>query len=214
MPQDHDVHANQPVLRAGPAFSDARLVAILLHGRGAGAEDILGLSRGFTAPDVAYLAPQAADHTWYPYSFLAPLERNEPNLSSALRLIDHLLEDLQQQNVSLDKVALLGFSQGACLALEFAARHARRYAAVAALSGGLIGPPGTSRDYAGGLHGTPVFIGCSDVDPHVPVERVNESAEVLRRIGAVVDERVYPGMGHTLNEDEIGAVDALLSSSE
>jgi predicted esterase len=202
------------VLRAGPAFSDARLVAILLHGRGAGAEDILGLSRGFTAPDVAYLAPQAADHTWYPYSFLAPLERNEPNLSSALRLIDHLLEDLQQQNVSLDKVALLGFSQGACLALEFAARHARRYAAVAALSGGLIGPPGTSRDYPGSLDGTPVFIGCSDVDPHVPVERINESAEVLRRMGAVVDERVYPGMGHTLNEDEIGAVDALLSSSK
>ncbi|HXE12819.1 MAG TPA: alpha/beta fold hydrolase [Bryobacteraceae bacterium] len=213
MQHDHDVHAHQPVLRAGPAISDARLVAILLHGRGADAEDILGLSREFTASDVAYLAPQAADHTWYPYSFLAPMERNEPNLSSALRLISRLVQDLQQQNVSPERVVLLGFSQGACLTLEFAAQHARRYAAVVALSGGLIGPPTTPRDYSGSFDATPVFIGCSDIDAHVPVERVNESAEVFRRMGAVVDERVYRGMGHTVNEDEISAVDALLSSS-
>jgi predicted esterase len=201
----------QPVLRAGSAMSDARLVAILLHGRGATAEDILGLSREFTAPDIAYLAPQAAEQTWYPHSFLAPIERNEPNLSSALRLITRLVQELQQQNVSPDRVVLLGFSQGACVALEFAARHARRYAAVVALSGGLIGPPAIARDYSGSLDRTPVFIGCSDVDAHVPVERVNASAEVLRRMGAVVDQRVYPGMGHTVNEDEIGAADALLS---
>ena len=211
MQHDRDVHASQPVLRAGPLISDARLVAILLHGRGATAEDILGLSREFTAPDVAYLAPQAAGHTWYPYSFLAPIEDNEPHLSSALTLIDRLLQDLEQQNVASERVVLLGFSQGACLVLEFAARHARRYAAVVALSGGLIGPPGTPRDYSGSFAGTPVFIGCSDVDAHVPVERVRESADIFRGMGAVVDERIYPGMGHTVNSDEITAVDALLS---
>jgi predicted esterase len=211
MQHDQDVHAHEPLLHAGPAVSDARLVAILLHGRGATAEDILGLSVEFTAPDVAYLAPQAAEHTWYPYSFLAPIEQNEPNLSSALRLIDRLLHDLQQQNVPPERVVLLGFSQGACLTLEFAARHARRYAAVVALSGGLIGPSETPRNYPGSFGATPVFIGCSDVDAHVPVERVHESAEVFRRMGATVDERVYPGMGHTVNTDEIGAVDALLS---
>jgi predicted esterase len=211
MQPNQDVHAHQPVHRAGPAISDARLVAILLHGRGASADDILGLSREFTAPDVAYLAPQAAEYTWYPFSFLAPIEQNEPNLSSALSLIARLLQDLQQQNVGPERVVLLGFSQGACLALEFAARHAQRYAAVVALSGGLIGPSGTGRNYSGGFAGTPVFMGCSDVDAHVPIERVHESAEVFRRMGAVVDERVYPRMGHTVNSDEIGAVNALLS---
>src|SRR3954447_26494359 len=211
MQPNQDVHAHQPVRRAGRPISDARLVAILLHGRGATAEDMLGLSREFTAPDVAYLAPQAAEQTWYPYSFLAPVEQNEPNLSSALSLIARLLQDLQQENVAPERVVLLGFSQGGCLTLEFAARHARRYAAVVALSGGLIGPPGTPRNYSGGFDATPLFVGCSDVDAHVPVERVHESAEVFRRMGAVVDERVYPRMGHTVNEDEIGAVDALLS---
>jgi predicted esterase len=211
MQHDEDVHPNEPLLRAGPVISDARLVAILLHGRGSTAEDILELSREITAPDVAYLAPQAAEHTWYPYSFLAPIEQNEPNLSSALRLIARLLQDLQHQNVPPERVVLLGFSQGACLTLEFAARHARRYAAVVAFSGGLIGPSGTPRNYSGSFGATAVFIGCSDVDAHVPVERVHESAEVFRRMGATVDERVYPGLGHTVNSDEVGAVDDLLS---
>lgn len=149
MQQSQDPHAHQPVLRAGTAIFNARLVAILLHGRGASAEDILGLSREFSASDVTYLAPQAAGRTWYPDSFLAPIEQNEPGISSGLRVIAGLLQDLYQQDVSSDRVVLLGFSQGACLALEFAARHARRYAAVVALSGGLIGPPGTPRNYPG-----------------------------------------------------------------
>jgi predicted esterase len=172
---------------------------------------MLGLSREFSAPDVAYLAPQAAGQTWYPYSFLAPIEQNEPYLGSGLRVIRSLLQDLQQQDVPSDRVVLLGFSQGACLTLEFAAQHARRYAAVVALSGGLIGPAGTPRNYPGTFDGTPVFIGCSDTDAHVPVERVRESADVFRRMGAAVDERVYPRMGHTVNRDEIEAVEALLS---
>jgi predicted esterase len=206
-----DPHAGQPVLRAGPPPADARLAAILLHGRGASAEDILGLSQEFRAPDVAYLAPQAAGHTWYPYSFLTPLEQNEPGITSALGVISGLLQELQQQGVPADRVVLMGFSQGACLASEFAARHARRYGGVVALSGGLIGPPGTPRTYEGSLDGTPVLLGCSDSDPHIPLERVLESSAVFRRMNAAVDERIYPRMGHTVNRDEIDAIDALLA---
>ena len=205
-------HANQPVLRSGPSPEQARLVAILLHGRGASAEDILGLAHQFTSRDVAYLAPQAAGSTWYPYSFLAPLEQNEPWLGSALSVVGGLIEDLAQRGIPSERVVLMGFSQGACLALEFAARHARRYAGVVAFSGGLIGPPGTARDYAGEFAGTPVFIGCSDVDAHIPVARVYESTAVFRRMGAIVDERIYPGMGHTINAEELQAADALLAA--
>ena len=184
---------------------------ILIHGRGASAEDILSLAEELSADDVAYLAPQAAGHTWYPYSFLAPMAQNEPGLSSALGVIAAILASLEDQGMPANRVVLMGFSQGACLASEFAARHARRYAGIAALSGGLIGPPGTARDYAGTFDGTPVFMGCSDVDPHIPLERVRESADVFRRMGAVVDERIYRGMGHTVSRDEIDAVNEILS---
>jgi len=208
-----DPHRGQPVRRTGVSTADARLVAILLHGRGASADDILGLSREFSVPDVAYLAPQASGHTWYPYSFLAPIMQNEPGISSGLGVIASLVDDLEAQGISSDRVVLMGFSQGACLTLEFAARNARKYAGVVALSGGLIGPPGMSRDYAGAFDGTPVFIGCSDVDAHIPLERVRESTAVLRRMGATVDDRIYRGMGHTVNQDELEAVDALLAKA-
>jgi predicted esterase len=205
-----DPHANQAVVHAGAPIAEARLAAILLHGRGASAEDILSLSREFSHRDIAYLVPQAAGNTWYPSSFLMPIAQNEPALSSALRLIEKLVASLAAQNFSPDKVALMGFSQGACLSLEFVARHARRYAAVAAFSGGLIGPPGAARGYSGSFDGTPVFMGCSDVDPHIPLDRVYQSADVLTNMGASVDTRIYPGMGHTINRDEIEAVNALL----
>jgi predicted esterase len=208
-----DPHAGQPVLASGAALTDARLVAILLHGRGASAEDIVGLASEFAVADVAYLAPQAAGNTWYPYSFLTPMAKNEPGLSSALGMIAALVEHLAERGVPGERVALMGFSQGACLALEYAARHARRYACVAAFSGGLIGPPGTPRNYEGSFAGTPIFLGCSDIDPHIPLERVTESAEVCRTMGAAVDERIYPGMGHTVNMEEIAAVRALLASA-
>jgi predicted esterase len=207
-----DPHAAQPVLRLGPTLADARLAVIALHGRGASAEDILGLARQFAASDVAYLAPQAAGFTWYPYPFLAPLSQNEPHLSSALRRVATVVDDIVAAGVPHDRIGLMGFSQGACLSLEFAARHARRYAGVIALSGGLIGPPDTPRDYPGSMDNTPVFLGCSDIDPHVPVERVRESAAVFRRLGAAVDERIYPGLGHTINADELRAVQSLLTS--
>ena len=206
-----DPHAGRPVLHSGPAIAAARLVAILVHGRGASAEDILSLSRELRATDVAYLAPQAAGHSWYPYSFLSPIPQNEPGITSGLRVIAGLIDEAGRAGVPPERVVLLGFSQGACLSLEFAARHARRYAAIAGLSGGLIGPPATPREYAGALDDTPVFLGCSDVDAHIPLERVRESTEVFRRMGARVDERIYPRMGHTVNQDEIAAVDALLA---
>jgi predicted esterase len=182
----------------------------MVHGRGAGADDMLGLAAELRVEDVTYLAPQAADHTWYPYPFMSPIERNEPGLSSGLAKIASLVDLAAADGVGAERVVLLGFSQGACLSLEFAARNARRYAGVVALSGGLIGPPGTRRDYAGSFESTPAFFGCSDVDPHIPLERVTESAGVFRRMDAAVDERIYPGMGHTVNRDELEAVRALL----
>lgn len=207
MPSARDPHADQPVLHYGPPIAQARRVAIFIHGRGASAEDILGLAPELGTDDVAYLAPQAAGHTWYPHSFLSPIPQNEPGITSALGVVARLVEST---GLGSERVVILGFSQGACLALEFVARNPRRYAAVVALSGGLIGPPGTPRDYAGSMENTPVFIGCSDIDAHIPVERIRESAEVFRRMGAVVDERIYPGMGHTINEDELSAVRALV----
>jgi predicted esterase len=205
-----DPHANQPVLRRGPAPADARLTAIVVHGRGASADDILSLADELKVPDVAWLAPQAAGSTWYPYSFLAPIAQNEPGITSGLNTIGTIINTLEREGIPLQRIALLGFSQGACLSLEFAARHAQRYAAVVGLSGGLIGPPGTPRSYGGSMDGTPVFLGCSDIDPHIPLARVGESAEVFRRLGAIVDERIYPGMGHLVNRDELDAVSALL----
>jgi predicted esterase len=208
-----DPHAGQPVLRYGPSPSDARLCVILIHGRGDSAEGILGLARSLEPTDVAYVAPQAAGYTWYPYSFLAPLEQNEPHLSSAFRVIGGLVSGLGRQGVAPDRVVIMGFSQGACLSAEFAVRHARRYAGVVALSGALIGPPGTPREYQGTFDGMPAFLGCSDIDAHIPLERVRESADQFSAMGAGVDERIYPGMGHTINADELAAINALLMPS-
>lgn len=185
---------------------------IMVHGRGASADDMLSLAAELGTTDVAFLAPQAAGHTWYPYSFLSPIQDNEPGLSSALGVIAGLVDGLAAQQIPHGRIGLLGFSQGACLSLEFAARHPRRYAAVVGLSGGVIGPPGTPRDHTGSFDGAPVFLGCSDIDAHIPLARVHETAEVFGRMGASVDERIYPRLGHTVNDDEIKAVAALLLS--
>jgi len=198
------------LLTGGAPLKGARAAAILIHGRGASAEDILSLGEEFGQRDVAYLAPQAANGTWYPFSFLAPLAQNEPHLSNALGVVAAAFDHLAREGFAPERVALVGFSQGGCLALEYAARNAARYGAVAGLSAGLIGPPGTPRDYKGSLAGTPVFLGCSDVDGHIPLARVHESRDVLGTLGAQVDERIYPRMGHTVNEDEVAAVAALL----
>lgn len=205
-----DPHAGQPVLRAGPEPERADATLLLLHGRGGTAEGMLSLYKQLELPGLAALAPQAANWTWYPQSFLAPLQANQPFLDSALRWVQTLVNDLMARGIPSDRIALLGFSQGACLALEFVARHPRRYGAVIGLSGGLIGPPGTPRDYLGSLDGTPVFLGAVDPDPHVPLARVEETKQVLERMGAVVELRRYPGMPHAVNEDELDACRALL----
>lgn len=204
-------HQGQRMLRAGAPLQRAKAAMILLHGRGASADSMLSLAEVFAQPEFTYLAPQAARSTWYPYSFLAPLADNEPWLSSALQVIADALRTLAEEGLPAERVALLGFSQGGCLMLEFVARHARRYGAVAGLSAGLIGPEGTPRNYAGSLAGTPVFLGCSDIDPHIPLARVRESTQVFGQLGADVKETIYPGMGHTINDDEITRVRGLMA---
>ncbi len=205
-------HAATPVVNAGVPIDQAAAAVIMLHGRGATAESILSLVDVLDQPGFAYIAPQARDNTWYPYTFLAPLQSNEPFLSSALAKVAAVLAQVTTAGIPPERTLLLGFSQGACLSSEFAARNARRYGGVVALSGGLIGPDGTPRDYAGSLAGTPIFLGCSDVDVHIPKARVLESAAVLRRMGGEVTERLYPQMGHTVNEDEVAFVRNMLAA--
>lgn len=211
-------HEGQTTLHAGAPLDDAAAALIMLHGRGADARDMLGLASQLQAridptqtprlaahaDKIAYLAPNAAGNAWYPYRFIEPVKRNEPFLSGALEIVGGLIAHVRASGMALDKIMLLGFSQGACLALEYAARHPQRYGAVFGLSGGLIGE--TLPTYSGALSDTPVLIGCSDVDFHIPVQRVRESANVFRALGAAVDERIYPQMGHTINDDEVTAI--------
>jgi predicted esterase len=191
---------------------------LMIHGRGASADDILSLANEFAQPGFAYLAPQAAENTWYPNRFLAPLEDNEPWLTSALAFVGEVLDEIVTAGIPAQHIMLLGFSQGACLALEFAARNAQSYGGLVGLSGGLIGPDDTPRNYPGSLAGTPVFLGCSDVDFHVPKERVEQAAEVLKQLGGEVTVRLYPNLDHTVNQDEIdfvrGMMQRLLSNSQ
>jgi predicted esterase len=196
-------HQDQPVRHEGKPLDEARAVMILLHGRGATAEDILLLANELDHPEFAYLAPQAAGYTWYPSSFLAPIPQNEPGISSGIALIDQLVDETITAGVPQERIVVAGFSQGACLGLEYVARNAGRFGGVLGFSGGLVGPDGTPRDYRGSLDGTPVFLGCSDVDFHIPKQRVEETAAVLSDLGAAVTMRFYPGMGHTVIQDEI-----------
>lgn len=207
-----DPHRDQPISFSGKPLGQAPVAVVLIHGRGATAESILGLAREFQRPNVTYLAPQAAGNTWYPYPFMSPLAQNEPYLTSALNAVRGVLEKLYVAGVPPAQTILLGFSQGACLVTEYAARNAQRFGGVVGLSGGLIGPAGTSRNYPNSLEGTPVFLGCSDVDPHIPLERVQETTQVLSQLGGVVTEKIYPGMGHTVNDDEIAHITAMLDS--
>jgi phospholipase/carboxylesterase len=198
-------HEGQPVLQVGEPLDRAGAAMVLLHGRGASARDILTVAEELMSPGWTFIAPQARDGTWYPYPFTAPLESNQPWLGSALRVLADQVASIEAA-IPLPRVILLGFSQGACLTLEFAARNARRYGGIVGLSGGLIGPDIGPRSYPGSLDGTPMFLGCSDVDPHIPKERVEHAAEVLRKLGGQVTARLYPGMGHAINQDELDFV--------
>ncbi|WP_128476026.1 alpha/beta hydrolase [Halorussus pelagicus] len=206
-----DPHAGQPVAAAGAVSDgapadDADAAVIFIHGRGATAEGMLEMAGEFDAEGVAYLAPQARGRTWYPNSFLEAIADNEPSLSSALAFLGDVRERVADAGIAPERTCFVGFSQGACLASEFVARNAERYGGLAALSGGLIGPEGTPRDYDGDLDGTPVFLGCSDRDPHIPVERVHETRDVLDGLGGDVEERIYEGMGHGINREEVAYV--------
>jgi phospholipase/carboxylesterase len=198
------------IVTAGRPLSEAKKVLILLHGRGADANDILSLSAYLNVKDYALIALQATNHTWYPFSFMVPPAQNEPWLSSALSLLQEQVVDLNKAGIASENIYFAGFSQGACLTLEFVTRNATKYGGVAAFTGGLIGDKIYTENYKGDFKNTPVFIGTSDPDPHVPVERVYATANILKSMKAAVTEKIYPNMGHTINEDEIKTANAIV----
>jgi predicted esterase len=204
-------HQNQPVVTAGAPITETNAVMILIHGRGASAESMLTFAREFDRSDIHYRAVQAKGHTWYPRSFMGPKEMNEPGISSGLQAIHNQLTIVNEAGISTENIILLGFSQGACLTTEFAARHPQRYGGIVGLSGGLIGQDLNPDDYNGTLSGTPVFLGCSDCDPHIPKERVEQTEQVFDKLEATVTKRIYEGMGHTVNQDQISFVKGLLT---
>jgi phospholipase/carboxylesterase len=204
-------HSGQPVVRAGVSLERARAAVIMVHGRGAGPANILDLVPRIGQPRVAYLAPAASGATWYPKSFMAPTEENEPGISSGIAVVHGLIQEITAAGIPAERIMLLGFSQGACLTSTAAQRRPDRYGGIVIFSGGLIGPPGTEWQEQGSFGGTPVFFGCSDVDAHVPATRVRESAAVFGRMGAQVTTRIYPGMGHMVNEDELDVARSLLA---
>ena len=206
-------HAGRRVLTAGAPLDSARAAVVAVHGRGGSAGDMLTLARAVNVPDVAFCAPQAADNTWYPGRFTAPFEENEPWLSSALDFLAAIVETLEARGLARRRIVLLGFSQGGCLALHAGATQAARWGGLVGLSAGLIGPPGVTWSFPARLDGTPVFLGCSDRDPHIPSERLEESARMLDAIGGSVTLQVYPGLGHAVNADEVEQVRHLIHSA-
>ena len=204
-------HQGLPATGHGATLARAKAAMVMVHGRGATAQSMFPLAGEFAQPDFYYVAPQAQNHTWYPYSFLAPKEQNQPGISSGLQVLHDLLEDINAAGIPAEKIMLTGFSQGACLVSEFAARHPQKLGGVVAFSGGLIGPDIDESGYSGSMDQTPVFLGCSDIDPHIPKERVDVTGDVFGRLEANVTKRIYKGMGHTVNEDEIKAVRGMMA---
>lgn len=207
-----DPHGDQPIVTAGTDRAEADAAVVAVHGRGATARSILQFAAQAGQDGVTYLAPQAAGNTWYPNSFLAPMEDNEPGLSSGLKAVGEAVSRAADA-VGRERTVLVGFSQGACLASEFVARNARRYGGMAALSGGVIGPDGTPREYDGDLDGTSVFLGCDANDPHIPRERVRETAAVFEGLGGDVTERIYDDLGHGINEEELEYLRELIAAA-
>jgi len=198
------------VLVKGKKLGEAERVLVMLHGRGANAEDILSLANYLNISEYTLLAPQATGNSWYPNSFLAPPHMNEPWLSSAIDILDDITDDINENGIDDNNIFYLGFSQGACLTLEYVTRNAKKYGGVVAFTGGLIGDKIYEQNYSGDFESTPVFIGTSDPDPHVPVQRVIESTSILKTMNALVTEKIYKNMGHTINEDEIEMVNSAI----
>ncbi|HWK08004.1 MAG TPA: dienelactone hydrolase family protein [Puia sp.] len=197
-------------ITAGKDLADADKALILVHGRGASAEDILFLADELNVEGYALVAPQAKGNSWYPYSFLATPAQNEPYLSSALGVLEEVVAEVKASGISTEKIFFLGFSQGACLTLEFVARHAAKYGGVVGLTGGLIGDKVYADQYKGDFQGTPVFLGTSHPDPHVPVDRVHATTALLKQLNANVTEEVYENMGHTISQHEIDTVNRII----
>lgn len=208
-----DPHKDTPVHRLGPALESAAGAVIMLHGRGASADDILNLAQAMYKPKLAYLAPAAKDHSWYPKSFLSPRDENEPWLTSALKKVGSTVQLAIDAGIPTDRIIICGFSQGACLTTEYAATHPARYAGLFAFTGGVIGPLGMPMNYSGDLEGTPAFLGSGDPDPHVPWSRVEESAELLEKMNAKVTLRRYPGRAHTVSADEVRYTNAIINEA-
>lgn len=206
---DHP-HENQKIIFEGADINSAKSAMILIHGRGATAESILTLTNEFSSDNYIYAAPQANGNTWYPYSFLSPEEENEPALSSGLKVIDLLVQKLNDSSLPSNEIIILGFSQGACLALEYSTRNAKKYKGIVGLSGGLIGEKINTNKYSGSFEKCPIFLGCSNIDPHIPEERVNETEKVMEKFGAAVTKRIYKNMGHSINEDEINFIRSIM----
>ena len=194
------------ILEGGLPVEEAAKVMIMIHGRGADARSIMDMKDYLNLNNFALLAPQATSSTWYPYSFLSPVDSNEPWLSSAIHIVHSLIDDVTGKGIPAENIYLMGFSQGACLTLEASARKAQRYGGIIAFTGGLIGKYIDPKNYSGNFQGTPVFIGCGDTDPHVPLHRVKESTIELTKLGAAVTEKIYPGIPHTIVQDEINWV--------
>jgi predicted esterase len=208
---ENDPHKDQPTIFEGAELSKAKAGMILIHGRGADAQSILTLTTVLADKNFLYAAPQAKNNSWYPFSFLSPIENNEPGITSGLNKINSTFQYLNEKGISSDKIILTGFSQGACLALEYCSRFPQRLGGVIGLSGGLIGPNGIERKISGSLNSTKIFLGCSDIDPHIPVERVHFTEEHLTQIGGAVTKIIYPGMGHTINDDEIKNIKKIMN---
>jgi len=206
-------HRTQPVYSTGAKLDEAAGALIRLHGRGATADDILSVSTYLDFPQLAYLAPQAEGYAWYPNRFIVPVEQNEPYLSGALSRIDEIVKEVEAHHIPVHKIFVGGFSQGACLASEYVIRNPRRYGGLLVFSGGYIGPLDMQRQPNGDLNGMPVFLGCSDMDPHIPLQRVKDTSALLKAMGAKVTEKIYPNMGHAINEDEIELARQLISES-
>lgn len=204
-------HQESETFKHGASLSRAKAAMIMVHGRGAMAKGMFPLADQLAQPDFHYIAPQAQYHTWYPHSFLEPREKNQPGISSGIQLLHDLLESIVEADIPKEKIILLGFSQGACLATEFSARHPQKLGGVVALSGGLIGPAINQKDYSGSMEQTPVFIGCSDNDPHVPQRRIDETEAVFEKLNADVNKQIYKGMGHTIIDEEIKQVRGMMA---